>query len=87
MRNANMGGLLVAQRKAVSAQAKFDRIAQRRATEDFYPGTVAKAHFQQPAAQFRVAANADHVTAAANTKLVQAAGLGIGAIVAGHKPA
>jgi hypothetical protein len=52
-------GLLVAEAEAVTAKAELDRIAQRRPPDDFDGGSIAKAHLQQPAAEFAFAGDGD----------------------------
>jgi hypothetical protein len=46
LRNSNVLRLLISQRQAIPAQAKFDRISQRRPADDLDTGAIAKAHFQ-----------------------------------------
>src|SRR5205823_3442710 len=79
--NLNVAGLLIAQRQAVATQAELDGVAQRRPPEDLDAGAVAEAHLQQPAADFRIAADGDHAAAAADAKLVQAASADVAAVV------
>jgi hypothetical protein len=82
MLNANMLRLLIPQRKAITAESELDRIAQRRPTQHFHLRVIAKAHLEQSTAQFRIAADANDVAAAAIAKLIQSAGLGIRALLA-----
>jgi hypothetical protein len=86
MRNSNVSGLFISQRKTISPQTKLDGITQRRAAEHFHLRVVAEAHLQESPAQFRIAAHTDDVSAAADAKLVQAAGFRIRAGAAGFKP-
>jgi hypothetical protein len=67
-------GLLIAQREAISSQAEFDGIAQGRAADDFDLCSVTEAHFEQTAAQVRVAADGDDPAAATDAQAVQATG-------------
>jgi hypothetical protein len=65
-RDADVLGLLLAKGKVIPAKTKFSRITQRRAADNFHLGAVAKAHFQQTAADIDIAADRDHGTGAAN---------------------
>jgi len=67
------------------AEAEFDRIAEGRPAQHFDLRVVAKAHLEQPAAQFGIAAHADDVAAAADAELIQSASFGIRALIAGLK--
>ena len=48
--------LFLTQRQAVAAEAELNRIAERRAADDFNLRAVAKSHFEQSPAQGRIAA-------------------------------
>ena len=53
----HMAGLFFAEGQMVASQAEFNGVAKRRPANDFDLGAVAKAHFQQAAANLRIAAN------------------------------
>ena len=69
-----MGGLLIAEGKAVAADFEGDRIAQRRAAEHFDRCAVAEAHFEKATADIGAAADFDDLAAASHSQLVQGAG-------------
>src|SRR5580704_8732294 len=69
----------------VAAEAEFDRIAHRRPADDFHLGAIAKAHFQQPPADIRIAAYGEHMALAPHAELVQPACFGGAAMVASRE--
>lgn len=81
----NVPGLLVAKAEVISAEAEFNRIAQRRPPDNFDAGAVAETHFQQPAAQFRISAHRKHAPTATDAKAVEAARFRRSAVIARRK--
>ena len=77
--------LLISQRQVISAQSELDRIAQRRAADDFYMRAVAEAHLQQPATNVAVAADGNDKPAAADAQLVEGASLRGPAVITARK--
>ena len=55
-----MPGLIAAEGKMVSAQAEFDRVAQRGAADDLHVSTIAEAHLQEPPAQIAISTDSDN---------------------------
>ena len=56
-----------------SAEAKFNRIAQRRATNDGNLHPIAKSHFQKPATKILITTHGNNTPFAANPKLIEIA--------------
>ncbi len=65
----------------VTAQAKFDRIAQRRTADDFDVHPIAKTHFEQTSPQWLIAVDSDDRAMATNAEIMQRAGVGGTAVV------
>jgi hypothetical protein len=70
-----MACLIAAEREVITSQAKFDRIPKRRTADDFNSGPVAETHLEQSASDIGVARDGNDLTAAADGKLIQSAGL------------
>jgi hypothetical protein len=83
--NLHVPGLFFAKAQMIAAQAEFNRITQWGSTNDFDARAVAEAHFEQPAAQFRIAANRHDITPATDAHLVQCAGFGGPTVIASRK--
>ena len=69
----------------VSAQPELDRIAKRRAADDFDVRAVAETHLQQPATNIAIPADGNHKPAAADAQLVQRASIRRPAMIAARK--
>ena len=69
----------------IAAEAEFDRIAHGRPADHLHLGAIAKTHFQQTPADFRIAANGENMTLAAHPKLIQAARFRCAAMVASRE--
>jgi hypothetical protein len=69
-----VGRLFIPQRNTVSADAKLDRIAQRRAAQNLDSGPIAKAHLKQAAAGLVIPADGNDMSMATHAQLVQTAG-------------
>jgi hypothetical protein len=67
----------------VAAEAELDWVSQRGAANDLDLRAVAESHFQQPAAKVVIAINGNHAAFAADAQLVQMAGIGSSAVIAG----
>jgi D-arabinose 5-phosphate isomerase GutQ len=67
----------------IAAKTKLDRVAKRGAADDFNLNAVAESHFEQAATKVVIAADGDHASLAADAQLVQAAGIGRSAMIAG----
>src|SRR5437588_3485165 len=80
-----MPGLIAAEGKMVSAQAEFDRVAQRGAADDLHVSTIAEAHLQEPPAQIAISTDSDDAAAAADAQLVQRARVDWPAVIAARK--
>ncbi|CAN5518593.1 hypothetical protein BH09PLA1_BH09PLA1_25680 [soil metagenome] len=80
-----MAGLLVAEGKEVAAKTEFNRIAKRRAADDFDARTVAEAHLKQTPFDFRIAADGNDAAATPDTQLAEKAGLECLIICAGER--
>jgi hypothetical protein len=70
-----VAGLFPAKGKAISPQAELDRIAKRRASNDFDRCSVAKSHLQEPATKFRITSNCRNIAAAPDPQDVEGAGV------------
>lgn len=69
----------------VTAQAKFDRIAQRCPPNDFDIHTIAETHLQKSSPQRLIAVDSDDRAMASNAKFVQRAGVKRTAMIATGK--
>jgi len=74
--------LFVAKRQVIAAKPELDRVAQRRASNHFYAGAVAEAHFEQAAAEVGIAADGDDAAPAPDAELIQPAGCRVTAVIA-----
>jgi hypothetical protein len=68
-----MSSLLVAKGKMISAEPKFDWIAQRSAANHLNLRSIAEPHLQQPPAKFRIAPHGNDESAATDPQLIQSA--------------
>ncbi|HWE03624.1 MAG TPA: hypothetical protein VG326_14560 [Tepidisphaeraceae bacterium] len=68
-----VAGLLFTKGQMVAAEAELDGIAHRRSTNDLHLRAIAKTHFEQAPANFRITADGKNVPLAADAKLIEAA--------------
>src|SRR3954466_6128298 len=72
----DISGLLIAKRETIAAHFEGDGIAQRRSPEHFDRLAIAKAHFQETAADLGASADFDDLAAATDAQFVERAGGG-----------
>jgi hypothetical protein len=78
-------GLIGTEGQVVAAEAELDRVTQRSAANDFHLGPVAESHFQQPTANFGIAAHGKNGPLTANAELVEGAGFRRLTVIASRK--